>query len=625
MSPVSDPRRSPRRPHNGLMSAPVQDMAATGVRWDLSSLFSSVDDPKIAQTWKDAHARADEFAAKYRGKIASQALSPVELAAAIAELEALSSESSKPAHYASLIFAADTSDPANGAFYQEQMENSSALRVKTMFFDLELQKAPDDYIETCLADPAMANYRHYVGVARAYSPHMLSEVEEVLLEETSNTGSRAWVRLHDEITSNQVYRYADPVTGETSELSQEQVIEKLRDPDRRIRQAAADAFSAGLEELERVIVYTYNTLLADKRLEDRLRKFEYPERSRHLSNELDKATVDIVMELCKERSDLVERYYKVKREILGLPELTHVDRYAPLFESKQQMSWPDGKALVLDSFRSFSPVMADRAEEFFEKGWIEAEPRKGKTGGAFCSYITPDLHPVMLMTYLGGLEDVGTLAHELGHGVHASLSRAQTPVNYHGTLPLAELASIFGEMLVFERITAEADLKDKLALYAGKIEGIFASVHRQSAMFRFEQRCHAMRRESGELTAAEFGTIWQEEMQSMFRTGVNLGEQHRRWWMYVGHFFFAPFYVYAYSFGELLTMAVYQKAKDVGPAFADRYVEVLTLGGSKTPQELMSILDVDLSSREFWQGGFVAIDQLVKTFEDLWAEYGASR
>ena len=605
------------------MSAPVQDTTAAGVRWDLSILFSSTEDPKIASSWEAAHKRADAFTATYRDKVKSESLSPTELAEALAEIESLSSESSKPAHFASLLFAADTSDPANGAFYQEQIEQSSALRVKTMFFDLELQKASQEYIDRCLADPAMANYKHHVDVVRAYTPYMLSETEEVLLEETSNTGSRAWVRLHDEVTANHVYRYQNPATKETQELSQEEVLEKLRDPDRAIRQAAADSFSAGLAELERVIAYTYNTLLADKKLEDRLRKFEYPERSRHLSNELDRETVDIVMSLCKERSDLVARYYKVKKQILGLSDLTHVDRYAPLFESKQKVDWLSGKKIVLDSFAQFSQEMADRAEEFFDKNWIEAEPRTGKTGGAFCSYITPDTHPVMLMTYLGGLEDVGTLAHELGHGVHASFSRAQTPFNYSGTLPLAELASIFGEMIVFERLTADADLRDKLALYAGKIEGVFASVHRQAAMFRFEQRCHAKRRADGELTADEFGDIWQEEIQSMFQDGIKLGEQHRKWWMYVGHFFFAPFYVYAYSFGELLTMAVYQKAKTEGPGFADKYVEVLKLGGSKTPQELMAILGVDLRSRDFWVGGFQALEGMVSTFESLWAEHQA--
>ncbi|MGE0002770.1 MAG: M3 family oligoendopeptidase, partial [Fimbriimonadaceae bacterium] len=445
----------------------------------------------------------------------------------------------------------------------------------------------------------------------------LTEPEERLLELTANTGCRAWVRLHDELTSNHVYRYQAPGESEVVELAQEELLDKLRDPNRDVRVAAANSLSQGLRELQRPSVFLYNTLLADKALDDELRKYIEPEDSRHLENELDAETVDIVMQLCKERADLVERYYLAKRTLLGLPELTHVDRYAPLAETKRTVSWEEAKEIVLESFGSFSPAMAEVAREFFEKSWIDAEPRPGKSGGAFCNYNTPDTHPVLFQTYLGSSDDVMTLAHEMGHGIHGALSRAQTALNFNGTLPLAELASIFGEMLVFERLVGEADDEERLALYGAKIEGIFASVHRQSAMFRFEQRCHRKRREEGELAAEDFGDIWQEELQSMFGKGLTLGEQHRVWWEYVGHFVFAPFYVYAYSFGELLTLGVYDLAKKEGSGFAKKYVGVLELGGKETPQELMERLGVDLRSREFWQGGFRAIEAMVSEFERL--------
>lgn len=603
------------------MTTTAQDIAQ-GITWDLSALFSSMEDEKIAGTWASCNARAEAFAAKYRGKVAD--LNVSDLVVALQELEDLSNEAAKPPTYANLLFAADTSNPSHGAFLAEQSEKASEVRVKVMFFDLELQKIEQSKLDAMLEDPALAVYRHHFAVVRAYTPYMLSETEEVLLEETSNTGVRAWVRLHDEVTANHDFRYIDPLTDETLELSQEEVLDRLRDPDRRVRQAAGDALSNGLAQIERVVTFAYNTVLADKKLEDRLRKMEYPERSRHLANELDKETVDLVMQLCKERSDLVARYYRVKKKILGLEELTHVDRYAPLFEAEEKIGWDEAKEMVLTSFGAFHPKMREVAEEFYTKNWIDAEARKGKTGGAFCNYNTPDTHPVMLMTYLGNLKDVGTLAHELGHCVHGSLSRKQSLFNFHGTLPLAELASIFGEILVFERVVGNASLKDKIALYADKIEGIFASVHRQSAMFRFEQKCHTHRREQGELSSQEFGDYWQAELQSMFEDAVKLGEQHRRWWMYVGHFFFAPFYVYAYSFGELLTMALFEKAKQEGPDFADRYVHVLELGGSKNPDELMAILGVDLHSREFWEGGFAVIEGLVGEFEKLWAEDEAS-
>jgi oligoendopeptidase F len=600
------------------MSAPTQEATARGVVWDLSALFSSIDDPKIEEAWTALGERADAFAGKYRGKVADGSLSPQELSRAIKELEDITNEATKPAGFGHLLFAANTTDEATAAFMQSQMERASELRVKLMFFELELVKAPQPYIDDCLKDPALSNYVHFVQVSRGYLPYILSEPEEVILEETANTGGRAWVRLHDELTAALKCLYTDPHTKETTELSLEETVTKLREDDRAVRQAAADAMTAGLESLEKVIVFTYNTLLADKKTGDRLRKYEYPERSRHLANELDKETVDTVTGLCRERSDIVSRYYKVKSQILGLDELTHIDRYAPLFEAEQHVAWREAKESVLKAFGAFSAPVAERAEEFFAKNWIDAEPRDGKTGGAFCSYNTPDTHPVVLMSYLGKLGDVMTLAHELGHGVHASFSRQQSEFNFHGTLPLAELASIFGEMLVFEDIVKGASDRDKLALYAEKIEGIFASVHRQAAMFRFEQRCHTERRKKGELPKERFREIWQDEMQSMFGDSVKLGEQHRCWWLYVGHFFFAPFYVYAYAFGELLTLSLYQMAKQTGPEFAQKYVDVLKLGGSQDPYTLMSRLGVDLRSVEFWKGGFDAIESMVAEFERLW-------
>ena len=594
--------------------------SASGVSWDLSALFSSPDDPRIPEFWKESNVKADAFAEKWRGRIESGSASPAEFLAAIQELEALSQQAVKPIIFAHLRFAADSSDPKTGAFLQSQTEQISQVRIKLMFFDIELQKAPDDWIASCLASSELAGYRHYIETSRQYKPHTLSEVEEVLLEETSNIGGRAWNRLHDELLSNHRFTYRDPGSGEVQKLTQEAVLHKLRDEDRSVRQAAADSLSEGLEQHERTIVFIYNTLLADKKLEDRLRSFTNPEDSRHLSNELDKATVDIVMQLCRERGDLVSRYYKVKQQILGLDKLTHIDRYAPLFEAKGTKTWSEAREIVVDSFHQFSPELASRAEEFFEKNWIDAEPREGKTGGAFCSYITPDTHPVMLMTYQDTLDNVMTLAHELGHGAHASFSREQNYFNFHGTLPLAELASIFGEMLVFERLVGQLSARDKVALYAEKLEGMFATVHRQAAMFRFEQRAHAHRREHGELTPDEFSAIWQEEIQSMFGDSLEMGEQHKRWWLYVGHFFATPFYVYAYSFGELLTLAIYEKAKQEGEGFAGKYVDVLKRGGSETPHELMSHLGVDLRDRAFWEGGFAVIERMVGEFERLWSE-----
>jgi oligoendopeptidase F len=599
----------------------AEELAPPQVRWDLSALFSGLDDPAIERTWKGARARAEAFESAYRGKIDSPDLDAKTLAEAMREIEALAQEAGKPLTYSHLLYEADSSDPKLGAFFQKQMEKSTELSVLLMFFELELQAAPEATIRRILPDPLLDNYRHAIEVRRLYSPHRLTEAEEILLEETANTGIRAWQRLFQEVTANHVYRLKRPGSDEVEELNQSEVIALLRDPSRDVRAAAAAAFTTGLKEMERVLVFIFNNLLQDKALDDRLRNHPYPEHSRHLSNELDRETVDLVVRLCKDHYGLVARFYSLKREILGLSELTHIDRYAPLFEAKEKVSWERAREIVVESFHGFHPELGERGQEFFDKNWIDAEPRPGKGGGAFCSYNTPDTHPVLLQSYLNKMDDVMTLAHELGHGVHASFSREQSYFNFHGTLPLAELASTFGEMLVFERVAAEASPKDKLALYAEKIEGIFATIFRQAAMFHFEQRIHAKRREEGELTTEEFGEVWQEELQQMFGASILLGDEHRLWWSYVSHFVSAPFYVYAYSFGELLVLSLYEMAKQGGPEFRDRYIQLLRLGGSQSPAELMAFVGVDLRSEAFWKGGFEVLERLLGEFEDLWKEY----
>jgi len=585
--------------------------------WDLTHLFDGTDDPRIEEAFAQAERAAQLLAERYRGRIVSGGLSPADLREGIETLEEIVERLSRVASFANLRFTEDTSDPKRGAFLQSVQERLSEVQVLLLFFELELQAAPEEWVQGALAAPELANYRHWLQRVRVYSPHRLSETEEVLLEKTANTGIRAWQRLHEEAVAGHSFRYLDPKTGETRMTNVEELTSLLRESDRQVRQAAADALTEGLKELERVVVFCYNTILADRKLEDDLRRFSYPEQSRNMANELDRETVELVVDLCAENHPIVERYYLRKRDLLGLPELTHVDRYAPLREASARVPYDEGKEIVIGSFGRFSKEMASIANEFFKGRWIDAQPRMGKASGAFCEYVTPQAHPYILMSYQERLDDVMTLAHELGHGVHAFLSREQTLFNFHGTLPLAELASIFGEMLVFDDLVADCTDEDRLALYAQKIEGIFASVFRQAAMFRFEKECHRTRREEGELSAEEFAEIWQERLQEMFGAGLTLGEQHKQWWLYVGHFFFAPFYVYAYAFGELLTLSLYQRAKSEGLGFADRYLDVLRLGGSRSPQELMSLLDVDLTSANFWRGGFEVIEGMVAQFEGL--------
>jgi oligoendopeptidase F len=589
----------------------------------LSDLFSGIDDPRIEEALARQHERARRFEERYRGRIESADLTAATLRDAIAEFESITQEKAKPYSFASLLFSADTSDPARGAFLQRMRERSTEIAIHTLFFELELMRADEQVLRSLLDDPILAPYRHYIEVARSFRDHHLSEVEEKILEEKANTGPRAFRRLFEETLSNIVFRVERD--GTVEHLTQPQVLALLRHADREVRRSASAALSRGLEENGRCLTFIFNVLIQDKNVEDRLRRYDYPEKSRHLSNELSRETVDLVCRTVVEHYSLVARYYHTKRKILGYDELMHYDRYAPLFDTEEEVSFERARSLVLNSFGAFSPTLEAAAAEFFERRWIDAEPRKGKRGGAFCSYVTPDLHPFVFMNYLKRMDDVMTLAHELGHGVHASLSRGQTYFSFHGTLPLAELASTFGEMLVFERLQAEADVKDRLALYADKIENTFATIFRQVALYRFEQALHARRREHGEVRTEEGGDLWQAELQSMFGDSVRLGDEHRNWWLYISHFITSPFYVYAYSFGELLVMALYRRYKEEGRRFEPCYLELLRAGGSMSPQALMARVGIDLNDPAFWRGGMHVLEGLIAEFESLYRSFSQSQ
>ncbi len=589
------------------------------VHWNLSDLYSGMDDPRIDQALEAAQARAEQFQADYKGRINSPGLTPDILGAALREYEALQQDSSKPAYFASLLFTTDTSDPARGAFLQKVRERGTQLAIPLLFFDLELAALPDETFEPLANSPQVAPYAHFLHELRLYRKHLLSETEERLLEETANTGGRAFRRLFSETVSNAEFTFR----GET--MNQAKILSFLYDADPQTRREAGHAFTQGLQANYRQVTFIFNTLLQDKNVSDRLRKYDYPEQSRHMANELPRETVDLVVDTVARNYPLVARFYHVKREILGLDTLTHADRYAPLFEAEGMVTFPEARQIVLDAFGDFSPAMRERAGEFFDKGWIDAPPALGKEGGAYCQYVTPDLHPFVFMNYLGRMRDVMTLAHELGHGVHASLSRAQSLLNFRGTLPLAELASTFGEMLVFERVQSTANLKDKLALHAQKIEDAFATIPRQTALYRFEQAIHKHRRSQGELTPDDFGNFWQQEIQAMFGDAVQLGDEHKIWWSYIGHFVNSPFYVYAYSFGELLALSLYRQAQTGGPQFAQNYLDMLSAGGSLSPQQLMAKVGIDLDDPAFWQGGFDVLEGLVARFEQLWKEHSQAQ
>ena len=596
--------------------------AETDVAWDLSDLFAGPDDPKIDETLHTAKEWAAAFAQTYQGRINSLDLTAARLLAAIEDYEALWQEAGKPGTYARLRFSADTSDPARGALMARVSEETTRLSLPLVFYRLELAQVPDEVMTPLLDDPALAPYRYYIHLVRSGRPHQLSEIEETLLARFANTGPSAWVRLSGEIRAATVFKPALP-DGTTPELNLSGLGALYSSPDRAVRQAAAEAFALGAKGNLKTLTFILNTLLQDKAVSDEIRRYETPEATGFRRDELPRETVELVTGTTADHYSLAARYYRTKREILGLDTLRDYDLAAPLFQTAETMPFAEAQEIVLDAFGRFSPVMRDLAAEYFDRQWIDAAPRPGKQGGAYCNGGTPDKHGYVFLNYLGKMSHVMTLAHELGHGVHGSLAREQTYFNMFGTLPMAEVASTFGEMLVFDKLSAGAPAETRLSMLADKIEGAVGTIMTTTGRYRLEKIIHRQRRTGGEMTPEQISGHWQGEMAAIYGDSVEITERLRLSWSYIPHFVSSPFYSYPYAFGELFALSLFQKSKDDGPAFTDRYLTLLRAGGSASPHDLAQIVGVDLDDPAFWTGGFRVVERLIEDFEALWAEYQA--
>jgi len=595
----------------------MTDTIQTEVAWDLGDLFASPDDPKIEATLDEARERALLFARDYQGKIDSPDLTAARLASAIREYEALWQEAGKPGTYARLRFSADTSDPARGALMSRVQAETTRLGLPLVFFKLELGRVADEIITPLLDDPVLDPYRYYIRLVRAGRPHQLSEVEETLLARFNDTGTRAFVRLSGEIRSATVFRPKLP-DGTMPELNFSNLAALYSSPDRAVRQAAAEAFTEGAKANLKTLTFILNTLLQDKAVSDEIRHYETPEATGFQRDEMPRETVELVTGITAEHYPLAARYYSLKRDVLGLDTLKDWDLFAPLFSQDETVPFDEAREIVLDAFDRFSPTLRDLASEYFEKAWIDAAPRPGKQTGAYCNGGTPDAHGYVFLNYLGKMGHVMTLAHELGHGAHASLARDQTYFNMFGTLPMAEVASTFGEMLVFDALQEGASPRTRLAMMADKIEGAIGTVMGTTGRYRLEKIIHRQRRTGGEMTPEQISDYWQAEMAALYGDSVEITDRLRLSWSYIPHFVNAPFYSYPYTFGELFALSLYQKSKTDGPAFAAQYLRLLRAGGSDSPHALARTMGVDLDDPEFWRGGFRVVSGLIDTFKKLW-------
>jgi oligoendopeptidase F len=580
----------------------LTDPELLATEWDLSALVDGEDQSGVERLLDEATARTDHFAATYPGRIGE--LDAEQLEAAMRELEQINELAGRAGSYASLQFATDTSDPARGALLQHVQEQGTEIETKLLFFELEWAALDDDRVEELLSSDRLDFCRHHLRSARRYRTHLLSEPEEKILAEKSISSHSAWARLFGEHVAALRVKI-----GDAEELTLDVALSRLQSADRETRRVSAEAVSAALEPGLRTRAFIYNTLVHDKAVEDRLRSYPTWLASRNLANEASDESVLALIHAVRGRYDIPQRWYTLKARLLGLDRLADYDRAAPVFPEETAFSFSQARELVLDSYDSFSPLAGAIVRRFFDERWVDAPVRPHKRGGAFCAYTVPSIHPYVLLNFTAQRRDVLTMAHELGHGLHAALAQPQGVFHQGTPLTLAETASVFGEALAFGRMfEAAPDDKARLSLLAERLDGAVATVFRQMAMNRFEHLVHTRRRADGELSVQRIGELWVEAQTELFGDSVEITEGYRAWWSYVPHFIDTPGYVYAYAYGLLLALSLYTRYLEEGDAFASSYLELLAAGGSRSPEELGAIVGIDLSDPGFWDSGLALVE-----------------
>ncbi|HEY2631925.1 MAG TPA: M3 family oligoendopeptidase [Solirubrobacteraceae bacterium] len=588
-------------------SAPA-DPELEHTAWELSPLVDGAGDEGARAQLAQALQCAQTFAERHAGKV--KEIDAATLEEAMRELAVIQELAGRAGTYAGLRFSVDTSDPAAGALLQEVQERSTEIETTLLFFELEWASLCDEHADALLADERIVFCAHHLANVRRYREHLLSEPEEKILAEKSVTGASAWSRLFDELTS------AIEVQVDGAPVALDVALSRLALPDRELRRTTAEAVTQALSPGLKTRAFLFNTLLADKATDDRLRSYPGWLAARNLSNEASDESVAALVDAVRARYELARRWYRLKAKLLGVARLADYDRMAAVTQDEVTYSFADAREIVLDCYSSFSPELGAAAKGFFEGNYIDAPVRPAKRGGAFCASAVPSVHPYVMLNYTSRRRDVLTLAHELGHGVHFALAAKQGVFHQGTPLTLAETASVFGETIVFGRLLEEdTSPASRLALLAENIEGAIATVFRQVAMNRFEDLVHKARREQGELSVERFGELWAESQEEMLGDSVQVTDGYRSWWSYIPHFIGSPGYVYAYAYGQLLALSVYQRYEQRGEEFVPRYLELLSAGGSLSPEELGRIVDVDLADPGFWDAGLDLVERQLEAAE----------
>jgi len=587
---------------------------AEDVAWNLSDLYESGDDPRLEADVQEAEQASAAFRERYHGKVAE--LDAAALAEAIEERERIESVFTRAIYYAHLWFATDMADAPRGALVARLTETGAALDTQLLFFGLEIADLDDEAAEKLLADGALERWSHWLRSVRKFRPYLLSEPEEKIVTEKSVSGVSAWGRLYEELLG------ALRVELDGTDVSLEEAMAKLYSADRDERRRASEAVTEALEPGLRTRTFVFNTVVLDKSVDDRLRGYETWISSRNLRNDTSDEAVQVLIDACVGRYDVVQRYYRLKAKLLDVEQLAFYDRMAPIGDDPTKVSWDEAREIVLGAYYDFASEAGDIAKRFFAESWIDAPVRENKRSGAFCATTVPDVHPYVLMNFTGDRRSILTLAHELGHGLHGSLAGPLGLFNADTPLTMAETASVFGEALTFKRLLAlEDDPGKRLNLLAGRIEDSIATVFRQICMNRFEDAVHTERRDTGELSPERLEEVWLGTQARMFDDSVDL-DGYGTWWSYIPHFLSTPGYVYAYAYGFLFALSIFRKYELEGDAMVESYLELLRTGGSKPPEELAAIVGLDLADPGLWDNGIDALAAELDEAEALAAEVG---
>lgn len=578
--------------------------------WNLSDLYPGMKSEQLKKDQKIAAANATKFRMEYKTKIAT--MSGKKLASCIIEFEKIDETIGRIMSYAQLIYSTDMSDSENGKFYQSMQESVTEISSDLLFFTLEINRIEDLDLQQKLKAPELSCYRSWLRDIRVFRPHQLSdELEEMLLAK-SVAGRSAWVRLFDETMASLRF------TIDNTELTIAEALDRLSHIDGDVRKKASHELGKGLNNNIKLFSLITNTLIKEKEVEDKWRQYKKPVSSRNRVNQVEDEVVDaLVGTVTKNYQKLSHRYYALKAKWFDVSQLNYWDRNAPIpGEDDAIISWKEAKEIVLNSYNTFSPHLATIGEQFFDKNWIDASPRAGKASGAFSHPTVPSVHPYILMNYQGKSRDVMTLAHELGHGIHQVLAGRQGHLMADTPLTLAETASVFGEMLTFQSMLKnKTSPEQRRLMLASKVEDMLNTVVRQIAFHEFETHLHDERR-SGELTPDDIGEIWMKIQKKSLGPAIKLDPNYSAFWSYIPHFIHSPFYVYAYAFGDCLVNSLYAVYEESESGFTEKYIEMLSAGGTLRHKELLSPFNLDAGNPEFWEKGLSMIEGFIDELDE---------